>query len=211
MRRMKFFWNWMAELSLKGNRPPMTRKHKHNVAICVGHSRSGDNGAESVDGTVEWAFNRPIADDIVALLKKRSIPAVAINHYEGVGYTAAMKWLAGNLKERDITLALELHFNSADSSARGHEWLYWGTSTEGKRMAELLREQYHLRFPAAKERGIKHIGKDDRGALFLSLTKCPSVICEPFFGSNRDEWKTALASKGQLVEAITDAVEAYVA
>jgi N-acetylmuramoyl-L-alanine amidase len=179
------------------------------VAICVGHSRTGDNGAASVDGLSEWRFNDPLADMIVAELVVLGVPSFKLNSYEGKSYGGAMRWVAANLEQKHASLAIELHFNAANGGARGHEWLYWKSSKRSSRLATCLLARYQAAFPEIPMRGIKPKTTGDRGAEFLKLTHCPSVICEPFFGDNKEDWQTAISRKPDIARAIAAGIHDY--
>lgn len=175
------------------------------IALCVGHSRSGDNGAVSVDGTSEWTYNSDLAVLVQAELKSLGVKSFIIKKYEGSGYAAAMNWAAGEVKRRGGTLACELHFNAASSPvARGHEWLYYHSSPRGKAVAASLSKAFSEKIGAQNipSRGIKPKRSGDRGALFLQKTHCPAVICEPFFGSNLKDWDFAVKNKPLVAAAI---------
>lgn len=157
------------------------------IAVCVGHSRDRDKGAVSVGGVSEWDFNSHVAMLTANELGKRGHDAIVVSHYEGRGYSAAMDWLGEHLKGHGVTLAIELHFNSASSSAAGFEYLYWHKSTNGKRLAESLNAAQDLHGHSSPNRGAKPLS-GDRGSGFVSETSCVSCICEPFFGSNPGDW-----------------------
>ena len=176
------------------------------IALCVGHSRQGDSGAASVDGTTEWDYNCDLAEKIAS--KTRQDVRV-YNAYEGRGYTSAMRWLAKKLKKDGAEFAIELHFNAAGASATGHEWLYWDTSEKGRRLARSLRDSMEDAFPQFTSRGIKARGKGSRGASFLRLPHCPAVIAEPFFGTNQDDWQLAKDHRDGLATAITGGIVLY--
>lgn len=168
------------------------------IALCIGHSRRvgafRDGGAVScAPATQEWEYNLELARLIAARLHDaHGITAEIVSEYEGAGYSAAMRWLAARLRSLDVTLAVELHFNSADSpAARGHEWLYWHASRQGKELAALLSVSLSLAKTGIPARGAKAVEPGDRGGEFLRLTHCPAVICEPFFGSNPADWDYA--------------------
>lgn len=167
------------------------------VAICVGHSRlangSVEGGARSVTGVSEWEYNSRLARLIAAALHDvHGISASVIDRYEGGGYSAAMAWVGRRLRaEGDIALAVELHFNAANGKARGHEWLHWHGSDKGKRAAVEMHLAFSKAFPQIPARGVKAKDDTERGAGFLKQTPCPAVICEPFFGDNREDWKIA--------------------
>lgn len=185
------------------------------TAICIGHSRkvqgTVEGGAVACDNqTSEWHYNSVLAPLIVAALARQRFPAVIVDAYEGNGYGAAQRWLAGHLKKIGAGLAIELHFNDSDEAgACGHEWLYWHTSAKGRRLAESLSDEFCLGVPAIRMRGAKPKGPGDRGAEFLSGTHCPAVICEPFFGSNRNDWLTAITSRQKIAFAISEGIAEY--
>lgn len=183
---------------------------KSLFALCVGHSRSGDRGASSVDGTSEHFYNSDLARRIRLLLADQGIETVVINNYEGHGYTAAMTWLGERLKELGAMGCVELHFNAAENdAANGHEWLYWADSYRGRELAKALDWQFRQTISPLKPRGIKQVTVRDRGAEFLRRTPCPAVICEPFFGSNEANWEFATTQKDEIALAIATGIAAW--
>ena len=176
------------------------------IALCIGHSRQGDSGAASVDGTTEYDYNCDLAQQIS--IKTREDIRI-YNTYEGNGYTSAMRGLARKRKKDGAEFAIELHFNAASPVATGHEWLYWNSSEKGRLLARSLRDVMEDSFPQLTSRGIKGRGKGSRGASFLRLTHCPAVIAEPFFGTNTDDWQLATAHKDGLATAITGGIVLY--
>lgn len=179
------------------------------VAICVGHSRSGDRGARSVGGVYEWDFNHPVAYRVAASLEHRNIAAKVVDVYDGSGYNASMAWLGRHLADMGADLAVELHFNAATGKAEGYEQLYWHTSREGARLAWKLNAAHERWYPDARNRGVKPKGALDRGALFLRLTPCPAVIVEPFFGDNPDEWDAYSMDPMRLAECYAEGITDY--
>lgn len=188
-------------------------KLKSMVAICVGHSRkingNVEGGAVSVDGTKEWDYNRELANMIHHHLRNAGIMCFVEQQYEGTGYTDSMRWLASYLDSRDTKLAIELHFNASSGGARGHEWLHWGSSIRSQTVAESIHQEFTKAFPLQKNRGVKAKSASDRGAEFLRLTKCPAVICEPFFGDNTEDWSFAIEHKRDIARAIARGVINY--
>lgn len=158
------------------------------VAVCIGHSRSGDAGVAAVDGTSEWNFNAPIGAQLVRMLNDAGCVAKLFDSYDGSSYAASMSWLAGQIQAFGADIAIELHFNSFNGSAQGYEYLHWHTSSNGGRLAMAFLKEHKARHPSRVSRGIKARDGDDRGALFLNKTHCPAIILEPFFGDNATEW-----------------------
>jgi N-acetylmuramoyl-L-alanine amidase len=151
----------------------------------------------------EWTFWKPLGFQITERLRKAGVDGVCIDHYEGGSYGAAMTLLATRLKKANVDAAVELHFNSATNKlASGHEWLHWAGSQRGAALANALENRYARTFQEARRRGVLSRSAGDRGALFLERTHCPAVICEPFFGSNATEWRTACRGESQLVLAL---------
>ncbi len=185
------------------------------LALCVGHSRKingrTEGGAVSVAGVNEWAYNSELARLILDHLSEMGIEAFIVSEYQGNGYTAAQKWLASYIKSRGATVAVEAHFNSSDNpSATGHETLFWASSVKGRQLAKDVDSAMLEMFPDFKQRGIKPKGSGDRGAEFLKLTSCPSIILEPFFGSNPEDWaEIAVKGKQNLALAIATGLKHY--
>jgi N-acetylmuramoyl-L-alanine amidase len=177
------------------------------IAICVGHSR-GDGGAVSVGGMNEWNYNRKLGSLVMLDLRERGFEAMLVDRYAQASYGRAMDLLAGSLKSQGVEVAVELHFNAADSaSATGHEWLYWPTSVPGRSLAQCLDRRMVETFPEHKRRGLKEACGHERGGYFLKKLHCPAVICEPFFGSNPHDWKLATAHRDLLARVIADGID----
>lgn len=180
------------------------------IAICVGHSRMGDDGAVSVGGVSEWGYNSGLARVMAAALREKEVECVIIEDYPRKSYGAAMGWLGKELRRLKVRAAVELHFNSSDRpSATGHEWLHWYASGEGRRLARCLSGAVGKEFPGVKSRGLVALDSG-RGEGFLRETPCPAVICEPFFGSNEmDEW-IFTAHRNELGEAMAAGILKWV-
>ncbi len=184
------------------------------LAICIGHSRKGDSGAVSVGGQTEFAYNTNLGAALRVFLKQAGIDAEVENHYEGRSYAEAMRWLAALLRRKGYTHAIELHFNAAVPSAKGHEFLHHRSSTEGRALAQSLASSFQENFPHSAPRGggVKAIPKGGRGDLFVALTHCPAVICEPFFGSNRAEWDhfSSIAGRSKLAYTLAQGIASHI-
>lgn len=178
------------------------------IAVCVGHSRRvgagrAEGGAWTHDGKVsEWQWNDALARAVVADLHDRhGLDACLVNDYGCRSYGEAMRWLAGELRADGVGLAVELHFNSASETANGHEWLHHAGSVKGRLAATELHLAMCRAFPGIRARGVK-TPISGRGEAFLSLTHCPAVIAEPFFGSNKHDWATMYRQPEKLATAL---------
>lgn len=173
------------------------------IAICIGHSRKingrYDGGAYSPTLKInERDFNLKVASELQEMLFLNGVKSVIIDDYQGNGYGSAMANVAADVKAKGATVAVELHFNSASPSASGNEWLYWSTSKNGQRLADCFNRSFNTAFPMSKERGMKPITPSDRGGAFLRNTHCPSIITEPFFGSNYRDSLTFATDSGAM-------------
>jgi len=163
------------------------------IAICIGHSRKikgrYDGGAYSPWLKInERDFNLQVASHLSKHLTQNGIPCRVVDDYAGAGYGSAMQDAADKVADMHAYLALELHFNSAQPSANGHEWIYWHSSSKGKAWAETFENQFSNDFPNIKKRGlIARTSTKQNGGGFLRNTPCPSVILEPFFGSSESD------------------------
>jgi N-acetylmuramoyl-L-alanine amidase len=186
------------------------------VALCVGHSRlvNGrvEGGAVSVGGCSEHSYWSGTVQIIATALAAGGIASAIIDRYQGEGYGAAMRCLAGRVRELKAACAVELHFNDSDNPrACGHEWLYWHASERSKALADALETSLAYGVRDLTARGLKPITAADRGAEFLRLTHCPAVIAEPFFGSNSGDWKTAVDRQNKIACAIASGIANWLA
>jgi len=194
--------------SLKSSTTSTTLSPGDVVGICIGHSRSEEQGAWSVGGVSEWAFNVRVGALLKRHLYDMGIASIVYDAYEGRSYGSSMRWLSDRMHNDGVTLALELHFNSASPTAEGCEMLYYHNSTSGKKLAGCLQVEVVSEYNS-KNRGIKALKRFSRGGGFLVRTKCPAVVCEPFFGSNYSEWNKHATSRNRLAQAYARGVNNF--
>ncbi len=178
------------------------------MGVCVGHSRENDMGATSVEEIAEWTFNVRIASLIKRYLEKDGIKARVYDHYHGKTYTSSMKWLAKTLDVDGVTLAVELHFNAATPTASGSEMLYHHLSRKGKRLASCVQTSI-LNTYDTTDRGVKPLNRFSRGGGFVTYTKCPAIVCEPFFGTSEKDWKKFSTPRTRLAHAYADGIKDF--
>lgn len=170
----------------------MRKEFHYKLAIIVGHEAAA-KGAKSVGplNTYEYDFNKSVAQLVYVFAREKSIDA-RIFYRDGLGIggvgKAVTEWGAG--------IAIELHFNSADQSARGTETLYDSEPPMNKEFATVI--QRHIcgvfKRTGKQDRGIKLLEAGDRGHYNLKVVKCVSVLVEPFFGSNKQDTELAWAN-----------------
>lgn len=181
--------------------PPETKR----LAIIVGHTRRRQGAAAMppIDQN-EYPFNTEIA---------RRMELAAANHglvartffRDNVGIPGAYQ----NAAAFDPHSIIELHFNAAENPAAwGTETLYAEVNRDSRRLAELVQKSMVGVFgrSGSADRGIKVRRPGDRG--FTSVTAAPgvpSVLVEPFFGSNAGECRLAHERAIEYAEGLVDA------
>ena len=109
-----------------------------------------------------------------------------------------MRWVAARLLALDVDFAVELHFNAATPSAEGFEYLFWHKSKVSRVAAQAMQDAHAEEWEWMKNRDVEPLGDEahERGVLFVSLTHCPALILEPFFGSSQREVAAYMADDG---------------
>lgn len=181
-----------------------------HVAICVGHSRIGDFGAESVEGVTEWDYNVIVAEALREALDAKRIAATIVNEYPRKSYSEAMDWLSRHIRSLKCDCAVELHFNAAAPMANGFEYLHLDGSLRGAALAKAICDAHERKMSdKQKNRGVKNIVRGERGYEFLRLVLPPAVICEPFFGTNQKEWALFDRQWDELADIYAEGIEHF--
>ncbi|MGJ8677234.1 MAG: N-acetylmuramoyl-L-alanine amidase [Akkermansiaceae bacterium] len=195
------------------------------VALVVGHNKG--TGAQSITGVDEWSWNSIIAKKLKVVLDNNGIESIIYERDRSLGYTAAMKEHARNIKKDECTHGLALHFNYhyKNSPANGFEFLYWWASKLSRNMAQVFTKNFGRYFDMIKPRkgkwfsgwtaGAKMLwlrswnkSKADsrRGAEICFYTHCPFIICEPGFASNAHEWAVLENETSRIALAYAEAL-----
>lgn len=161
------------------------------LAIIVGHTSTAP-GLRMVPplAAPEYFWNFLIAEElqrVAAVMNSYNPPACELKIFtrDLVGLTRTYKavnaWKA--------TLALELHCNGFDGSARGSETLYGWRNARSEEFARHMQAAIVQLFErkGKQDRGIKRPTLEERGYWNVNLADCPSVLVEPFFGDNIED------------------------
>ena len=185
---------------------PLVWKKDELVGICVGHSRIGDRGAVNYDGTMdEWTYNLEVGRALKKALQAKGVRSILYSTYEGRNYGAAMSYIRNRLAQDGATLALELHFNASGlAKARGSETWYRYGSYYGRKLAKYVQAAI-INAYSSRDRGVKAAAKGDRGYGFLKKTKTPTILCEPFFGDNKEDY-TLFSKPTELGQPLADGI-----
>lgn len=152
-----------------------------DFAILIGHTEDSKGAVSPFGVPAEFDFNSKVAsfmEDICDVYTHESYKP---------GYTTMVKKTAAKINKHKYKAILVLHYNSFNLSSNGTEILYYATSVAGKKMASILSARIAIAFKTSN-RGPKPItSSQDRGFAEVYYTVAPTVIVEPFFGSNKED------------------------
>lgn len=178
------------------------------LALVVGHTgaRPGACAGPPIEQS-EYAWNTDLAARMAAFATTALADTllVAIFTRDDGGIAGAY----GRARAWGADAAMELHFNAAGPFATGSETLYLTAVSRG--FAEAI-QAATVAALGLRDRGIKtpHQASGGRGAANLSqMGVRPSILTEPFFGSNPGDAAVAEARKQRLAEAQMDAASQY--
>jgi len=183
----------------EADQPLISRK----LAIVVGHTRlrPGAIAAAPINAQ-EYFWNTDLAKQMRDHAESTGVP-LQIFYRDSVGITGAYRQAAGF----GASAVMELHFNSYESPrATGTETL-WATApseTFAKAVQQAMVQTLGLR-----DRGDKYLTS---GRGFKSLTQLPdtpSILVEPFFGSNPNNCSIAHDHKNKLAKALVEASRTF--
>jgi len=159
------------------------------LAIVVGHNAVAKGArAKAPISTDEYTYNNLIADEMVRLATG-ALTAKKFLREKSSGYSAEIDAAYAQVDQYGADLSLELHFNAAGATATGTETLSSGSRGSlalAKAVQDSMLEQLELR-----NRGVKILGRTDRGGRSLHVGRAPAILVEPFFGSNTRDCRAA--------------------
>ncbi len=180
------------------------------LAIIVGHTerRSGARALPPIDKS-EYPFNKEVARRMELAAGSREIAARTFFR-DNVGIRGAYQ--AATAFQPDAII--ELHFNAASPLARGSETLCCQMNPQSRRLAEAVQQAMVRVFSrnGSTDRGVKVLSAGDRGFGNVSAAQSvPSVLVEPFFGSNEQECRLAHERIGAYADGLVEAFETFTA
>lgn len=153
------------------------------IALSIGHSPT-DGGAETIDRRYSeysfWKQHLPLLRDELQYLGHQ---AVIVNRAAAGGATPGHAARACNAVNAD--LAIEFHFNSADSAtATGTETLYWKNSRKGEQIARLVNDAM-VAVLELRNRGLQPVDSSSaRAVSYFAKTSMPAILVEPAFAAS---------------------------
>lgn len=165
-------------------------------ALVIGHKKSSPGAVNESTGITEFEFNDKLATDIEA-----AVDGVIIQRI----YRRTYQTLPDDINAYGPDFIISLHCNAFNKSASGSEVLYYHKSSNGKRMAEIVKGNLVAAL-GLQDRGIKARTVEDRGGSLLKYTNAPCVIAEPFFIDNDDDFAVANKKRDKLIEAYATSI-----
>jgi N-acetylmuramoyl-L-alanine amidase len=166
------------------------------IAIVVGHNSKAQGAVRVTDGRTEFDWNCELA----SLIDDHGDNVRIFKREKGGGYSAEIDRVYAQVDAWGADLSIELHFNSSSNpKSRGGETLCSGSSGS-LRLAKLVRARVAAVL-LNHDRGVKILGRHDRGGRSLWQGKAPAILIEPYFGSNAAECNAAQQYMDELAEA----------
>ena len=178
--------------------PPERPATGGRLAILIGHNATSQGAVRVTDGRTEYDWN----DDLAQMIRANDPARVQVfRRTHGGGYRAEIRRAYDQIAAWRPDAILELHFNAFSPDAHGCEMLYNG-SAAGARLADAL-QRATLAALGNRDRGIKVLSAENSrgGPSVHALPGVPTIITEPYFGSNPRECVNA----GIKMRAIADA------
>lgn len=179
------------------------------IALSIGHSPK-DGGAETYDKTYsEYSFWKKHLPLLEKDLKQMGHQVSIVNRSDAGGTTPGHAAAACNATGAD--LAIEFHFNSADSpSATGTETLYWENSPKGKQAAQLVNGAM-VNVLELKNRGLKPVNRQSaRAVSYFAKTRMPAILVEPAFAASNPEDNERLQNRiGEFCSQMAGAIDQW--
>jgi N-acetylmuramoyl-L-alanine amidase len=167
-----------------------TADEQQRLAIIVGHTeRSSGARALAPINQSEYPFNKNLALRMEQAASERRITTRTFFR-DNIGINGAYQAAAAF----QPLAIIELHFNAASSRARGSETLCCELHPNSRRLAEEVQQAMVRVFgrTGSANRGVKVLASGDRGYGNVSAAPdIPTVLVEPFFGSNELECRLA--------------------
>lgn len=149
------------------------------IAFVLGHHEKAQGAVSPYFGMSEWKFYNKVMEHIP--------DATIFYHDPNINrYTERIKNTAKKLNKLNFDLVIELHFNAAAPEANGCETLYYFNSEKSKKYAlifsEVVNQWTNIKL---RNKGLKAlVNSKDRGFASVYYPKAPTILIEPFFGSN---------------------------
>lgn len=184
----------------------------YKLALIVGHNEERKGAHSPHLEMSEYPYWSKWAQDFVAAHDPEELGWEAKVFYRASsqGYGSQIRGVYAAVDAWGADATIELHFNAAaDPDAYGCEMLSSGSRLSmalASRLQNLTLDYcYDGEIRTRANRGVKVLRKGERGFMSVNTSKAPSVLIEPFFGSNAqdcEQWDGA-----EFAAALTEAVD----
>lgn len=199
-------WKWIKNIFKKQELPaPMPEikpNTKKKIAIIIGHG-AGDGGATGWNGVEEYSYNHKVANILLENVH---------NHELKLFYRTAsgIVGVASRVVLWQPDISIELHCNAYNGEAFGCEVLCLKDDIKSGEMAKSFAANFGAKFnrKLRGDKGVKWIINSDRGYASLSALRPigQSILVEPFFLDNKNEWIEPLTYAEFLAQWIVNKV-----
>jgi len=154
------------------------------IAIVIGHHEKSKGAFSNFFGLAEFDFYNKVAEKLNGVSIFRHDSSIA-------SYSSRILDTATRINKTEFDLVVELHFNSfSNPNANGCETLFFERSELGRKYADIFSKKVNeCTGISLRNQGLKPLSKGDRGYASVYHTKAPTILIEPFFGSNDSDCK----------------------
>jgi N-acetylmuramoyl-L-alanine amidase len=176
------------------------------LAIIVGHTKISQGAFSKTLNSAEYSWNTDLANSIVSANSPTIEKKIFFRDVAGIAgaYAAGDAWGADAF--------IELHFNAShNETSTGTGVLYQTPKSKLLALALYKELSQALALPpwpkstAGVCTPFQASGAQERGKQSLTASKKPSVLIEPFFGSNSNDAAMAQKNKKRMAEAMIKA------
>lgn len=174
------------------------------AAIVIGHNTRDGGAVRVIDGVQEYTWNKDLANRIYDC-----DPQVfeIFHRRPDLPYPAEIREVYSRVNAWGCDLTIELHFNAFDKPSASYTSTL-SSGTAGSLKAAHAVQSAMVGVLGLHDSGVKIRNNQTRGRGYLSLVsaRAPSILIEPYFGSNPSDCRIADRHKQELAEAIYLAV-----
>lgn len=174
------------------------------VGLVIAHSHAKPGAKNPNYGIYERDYSDNLVSDLCSKLNVLDVEYRIFQRPEPNDIIG----LVDNINESQVTSCISFHANAYNTKSSGSEVLYWHTSKLGKELAALLQDA-QLESLGLRNRGLKEIKGGDRGDYLLRKTLMPTVIVEPFFIDNDNDWFAYVEQRETLINAYATAIKSF--
>ncbi len=189
----------------------VVKKNRYTIFLDIGHGSntfpsSGKGVYRNGRGYAEHDFNSKLAISLKAKLEASGFTVVygpQRPNSPDVALITRTNWANRN----KVDLLVSIHANAGTSSVSGRCVFYWGTSTKGKQVATLIRDEIKAKGYSTHGSGLHASVRGSWTNLHMVReTKMPAVLIEHGFMTNSADFELIFGSKqGKYVEDMADA------